>query len=293
MLVGQRLPKRTLAHGGLPTTWNLDPWLLGLLALVAGLYGLGLYRAWRSAGPGRAITYWRAAAFYLGMAALAASLISPLDALAEVMFSWHMLQHILLLLVAPPLLVYSALPISGLWALPDLWSRRLARTWAGRPLLRRFWSALSNPFLVWSIYAVVLWVWHTPALYQAAIADEFVHVVEHGTFLGAALLFWWTLFDAGRAGRLNPAAAVLYLFTTGLHAGWLGVLLSLSSQPWYPIYQSAADALSRPALQDQQLAGVIMWAPTAALYLLSSLGLLAFWLRLIERQAEQQFGGPT
>lgn len=256
-------------------SWSLSPTILGGLLLVALLYAQGVATVWRQAGPGRGISYGRVVAFALGLLTLFIALISPLDALSEALLAAHMVQHLLLMLLAAPLLVYGLPPAALAWATPRPLRLRLARWWHRHPGPARVWAFFSRPGVVWVLHAAALWLWHLPAFYQAALLDERIHVLEHASFLAAALLFWWTLAHHGQA---EPVTMVLFAFTTALYSGLLGALLTFASQPWYPAYSILAYAWGLTPMEDQQLAGVIMWVPAGLVYLGAALLLLGRWL---------------
>jgi hypothetical protein len=153
----------------------------------------------------------------------------------------------------------------------------------------RGWHMLMNPLLAWSLPAVALWIWHAPGLFQAALKSEPIHVLQHLSFLVFALLFWWTLIH-GRQGALGYGAAVLYVFTTSLHSGALGGLLTFAAVPWYSAYQGNTALWGITPAEDQQLAGLIMWVPTGALYLCAGLGLFAGWLHALDARELQRKG---
>jgi cytochrome c oxidase assembly factor CtaG len=115
-------------------------------------------------------------------------------------------------------------------------------------------------------------------LYQATLGGETLHTLQHVSFLGTALLFWWALLR-GREGRLGRPAAVIYLFTTAMHTSLLGVLLTFSERLWYPLYDATTAPWGLTPLEDQQLAGLIMWVPAGVSYLIATLGLAATWLK--------------
>ena len=261
--------------------WNWDLLLiLGLLA-TGLLYVRGIFRLWQRAGDGRAVSYGQALAFAAGWLALFVALVSPLDALGSALLAAHMVQHLTLTLLAAPLLVLGAPPVALAWGLPH--SRKLARWWHKRVALRRAWRLLSRPTVAWAIHLVILWLWHLPALYQAALLDERVHILEHTSFLGAALLFWWTIVPRRlrrpRNLRRSLGPGPLYTFTTALLSGLLGVLLTFSQRVWYPSYGVLPYGWGLTPLQDQQLAGVIMWFPGGLVYLAATLVLLGTALR--------------
>jgi putative membrane protein len=188
-----------------------------------------------------------------------------------------MAQHELLMVVAAPLLVLGRPIIPLLWSLPLTW-RRLAGVWALTTPVQSVWVPLTLPLVAWALHAVVIWIWHAPSLYEATLASETIHTLQHVSFLGTALLFWWALLR-GREGRLGRPAAVIYLFTTSVHTSLLGVLLTFSSRPWYGLYDATTAPWGLTPLEDQQLAGVIMWVPAGLAYLIAALGLAATWLR--------------
>src|SRR5205823_6696964 len=142
------------------------------------------------------------------------------------------------------------------WALPTRWRSALGaitRTTA----IQTGWRYLTVPSFAWSFHAAALWLWHLPILFQATITSETIHSLQHLSFFLSALLFWWALIH-GRVGRLGYGASVFYVFTTGLHSGVLGALLTFARVPWYPAYADSAKAWGLSALEDQQLAGLIM-----------------------------------
>jgi cytochrome c oxidase assembly factor CtaG len=259
------------------TQWSFEPWVVVCLGLSLALYVIGMKRLWRRMRHGHAQATRQAAAFLTGWLALVAALVSPLDALGNWLFSAHMLQHELLMIVAAPLLVLSR-PLSvWLWALPSAW-RQGAGGAVRTSVVRVPWRALSSPAIAWSTHAAVLWAWHVPILFDAALASEPVHVAQHLSFFLSALLFWWTVLG-DEAARPSRGAAMLYLFTTMLHTGALGALLTLSGRPWYPAYVATRAAAGMSALEDQQLGGLIMWIPGALAYVIAGLALGAQWLR--------------
>ena len=264
--------------------WHIDPLVLTNLAFLFALYGWGLFRAWRRAGVGRGVPQWRAIVFATGLLAVLVALISPLDTLGDDLSWVHMTQHMMLMVVAAPLIVLGAPGLVGAWALPRAW-RKMSHfpLWPRRAVSRRrlrrlFW----NPLFVWLLHAIILWAWHLPALYELALIDPLVHDIEHLSFFLVACLFWRVAIDPRAQLRLNPGLSVLYLFTTSLHAMMLGVFMALSPSVWYPIYAGRTKLWGLSPLEDQQLAGLIMWMPGCAVYAIVAAGLLAGWLRELE-----------
>lgn len=274
------------------SAWSWQPWVLVGLALSAWAYGRGVRRLWQRAGPGRVIRTWQVAGFAIGLAAVFVAFISPLSALAEALFSAHMVQHLLLTLLAAPLLVLGAPLVPFLWALPLPARRAVGRWWRRSDWVRRVWHTASQPYLVWFLYAFSFWIWHLPGLYQAALERVWVHELEHISFIVPALLFWWTVIHPlGGRRRLGYGAGALYLFTTALHSSALGALLTFARRPLYPIYLSSVAAWNLTPLEDQQLAGVIMWVPAGIVYPVSALLLLGIWLQRMDNRLNQGRAG--
>jgi putative membrane protein len=254
--------------------WNFEPWLTLLLLSSAVLYARGLRALWKKAGAGRGITIAQGLRFMLGWIALAAALLSPLDALAARSFSLHMIQHELLMVVAAPLIVLGRPLEAWAWALPRGIKLALARV--GRiGVLQRAWRVVTEPVGAWCFHALALWLWHVPAFFVAALADTTLHVLQHAAFFASALAFWWSVF--GRGSRAPNAGAMASLITTTLHTGVLGALLTFAPTPWYALGDGTALGLS--ALEDQQLGGLVMWAPGGLAYIAAALTIAARWLR--------------
>ncbi|MFO7562091.1 MAG: cytochrome c oxidase assembly protein [Enhygromyxa sp.] len=270
-----------LAHAA-PWSGEL-PAPLGL-ACLAGLYGLGLARLWRRAGIGRGVRRWQVGCFVAALATLVASLLSPIATLSEELLWVHMIQHLLLMLVAAPLLMAASPGLVVAWALPRRWRVRLARLWVSAR--RRAPGGLAwHPVVAWLAFALVLWIWHLPLLYQAALEHPRVHDLQHLAFFGAACLYWRAIFEPIGRARLGPVALVAYVFTTSLHGMLLGVLVALSPRLWYPIYEQTTANWGLAALEDQQLAGFIMWMPACGVYAIIAVGALVVWLHRAQRDA--------
>lgn len=241
-----------------------------VLAGAAAIYLGGTARLWRRAGVGHGLPRWRAACFAAGLLTLAASLLSPLHDIGDRLFAAHMLQHMLLMAVAAPLLALGAGPAAAVWTLPRGARRRLGAVLRlGRVLTRLEVATL--------LQAVALWTWHIPAVYATALASPGMHWLQHASLFGGAMLFWQAVL--GRRGRGQPGAAIACLFLTALHTGLLGVLLTFARVPLYPGQSAAAHDLGLTALGDQQLAGLVMWVPGGVIYAIAALALAAAWIR--------------
>jgi putative membrane protein len=262
--------------------WTWDPTVVLGITAASWAYLRGLGRLWGRAGIGHGVRRWQAAAFAGGILALIVALLSPLDSLDDALFSAHMVQHLLLILVAAPLLVLGAPLGPFLWALPASARRAIGQWWKRARGVRLAWHSISHPLVVWSLSVVAIWTWHVPSLYEAALRNEAVHAVEHASFLGTALLFWWIALDPRGQRRLGLGASVPYVFTMGLQMGILGAILSFAPTLWYPLQEADTAAWGLTPLGDQQLAGLVMWVPAGIIYLLAALALLARWLAVEE-----------
>lgn len=288
-------PDSARAHEGIPgasmsagTSWNWEPAILLGLGLAAFVYATGLGRLWGRAGVGRGTAIWQAAAFASGLLAIFVALVSPLSTLSRVLFSAHMLQHQLLIMVAAPMMAFSAPTASFAWGLPTAWSRGLAGWWHRRSLLQSMWGTMRRPLVVWVLYTGTLTLWHLPVFYQAALRYEFIHALEHAIFFGAALLFWRTVARCGRPGGLNYAKGAFFIFATTIYSAVLGALMAVSRVSWYPLYATFNTSGGLSAVEDQQLAGVIMGIPANLVHLLAVVALLWAWFNQMERQERSQ-----
>lgn len=260
--------------------WSLDPTIITGLIILAALYVRGQVSFARRVGKAPALLRGRVWAFTGALAALFIALLSPLGSLAERLLSAHMMQHTLLMLATAPLLALSHPLPALLMAMPYSLRRILGRGWRQSAQLRKAWHWISQPLAAWLLQAIVLWVWHIPGLYQAAIVDERIHALEHLSMLGSALLFWWVALH-GFGGHTQPGKQharlpqIIYLLSALLPGGLLGILLRFAPAPWYPIYAQSSGPL--PPLADQQLAATMMWLPSGAVYLLAAVFVMKSW----------------
>ncbi len=257
-----------VAPGELAGAWSWDPALLAVLAGSAVVYGWAAPRS-RRTGRGR-----RAASFYAGLGVLFAALVSPLDALASATFSAHMAQHLLLMLVAAPLLV-AGHPMATITPALSPGARRSVVRASIR--LRGPGHRLQHPLVVGLVGVLVLWTWHMPSLYEVALRHAAVHALEHATFLVAALLFWAVVLTSGQRRGAPRPVAVLLVFATGVQSTALGAILVFASGVLYPEQTAGATAWGLSPLEDQRLAGALMWVPPAIVYIAVMAVLLARW----------------
>jgi cytochrome c oxidase assembly factor CtaG len=240
------------------------------LSIAAALYVAGVARAWRRAGAGRSISFRAVVCFTAGWAALAIALSPAIDEWSDVSFAAHMVQHELLMVVAAPLLAWADTPLVFAWLLPRetiIWLRRLGGT------------IVPGGTIAAVAHALALWIWHVPALFNYARAHESIHALQHASFFVTAFWFWRSL-SHGRWLRLGAGPAILYVFGTSLQSGALGALLAVSSRAWY-----SAGIDPAGALDDQRLAGLIMWIPASVVFMVAGLLYLALWLRESARRA--------
>jgi putative membrane protein len=274
------------AHGGDEHGWNspgaFSIWDIAVLALLLGvgaLYARGVLRMRRrGATPPR--REW--IAFACGWTALVASVLPPLDSLAIELFSVHMAQHELMMLVGAPLLIAGRPLAACLWGLPDRGRPVVAAVLQTRAMSSA-WTWLTAPVVAWAMHGITIWIWHLPALYDLAVGNEGVHALQHAMFVGSSALFWWGLIY-GRYGRAGYGAAVFYVFTTVVHTGILGAAVTFAGVPLYPVYLAPAAARGIDVLADQQLAGLLMWVPAGIVLTLFGLALFAAWLGEAERR---------
>jgi putative membrane protein len=267
------------------TWWTLAPLALGTVTLSSAVYARGLSSLWRAAGVGAGIGRREAAAFFVGQASLLLALVSPIDALSDLLFSVHMTQHEILLVVAPPLVVLGRPVVALAWAFGGPARARVVQVLKSRAL-SALWQGVSAPLVALLLHGAVLWLWHVPALFEAALRSESIHAIQHASFFATAVVFWWGIVR-GRYGRGGYGVAAAFVFATAMHTSVLGALLTVASRLWYPIYQARGMPWGIDAYEDQQLAGLIMWVPAGVLLGLLALGLFAAWLGESARRVNQ------
>ena len=273
-VVGVLVPKIVMAHPGLVvaphdalSSWSAPPFEIALLLLTSAWYGFGVRSLWQHAGRGRGISPAQAGAFAGGVLVLFFALLSPLDAMSEALFSAHMVQHLLLLVVAAPLFVIGAPILPGMWALPLTTRKSVGKWWRKNPAVRSIIHRLTSPSSAFVLQSAALWFWHLPATYQLALRNPAVHAVEHLSFIAAAVLFWWTLIQPVGRRRVSIGGGILMIGGTLAQGAALGALLTFSTTVWYPAHTDGALLWGLSPLKDQQLAGLIMWVPAGLAYL--------------------------
>jgi putative membrane protein len=248
--------------------WSLAPALLVPLAATLVIYGIGACRLWGRARLGREALLRDSGLFLAGWALMALALVSPLHDVSRRLFSAHMIEHEIVMTAAAPLLVLARPGGTMMWALPQL-ARRMIGLAIRTRLVSHSWSMATAPIAAAAIHAAAIWIWHIPSVFAAALAQEWLHWLQHLSFLASALLFWWAIFY--RAGHRFLALGLL--FATSIHTSLLGALLAFSTRLWIPAQGTGAAGWNMTALDDQQLAGLIMWIPGGVAYLAA-----AIWL---------------
>ena len=255
------------------SAWNLDPIIVIGLALAGWLYWTGVRRRGDQPPPRRARF------FAAGLATIAIALLSPIDALATVLVSGHMLQHLLLIMVAAPLIVVGD-PTTVMRGVPRGVRKSTGRWRHERGFTPARISSLHHPVPIFLATAGAIWFWHASVAYEAAADNQILHALEHASFLLTAILFWNVLLSRRPSSRLAPGASVLLIFAVAMQGVILSALLTFGDTPWYPSYGETARSWNLDPIEDQRLAGLLMWIPGGLLYTAAALRSLTGWLRL-------------
>ena len=276
-------------HGDLPAIWphieTSEVITSALLLLCSLVYLFGISKLWRTAGLGRGISTRSAAAFFAGSLSLAVALIGPFHSLSESLFSAHMTQHEILMLISAPLIVMGRSQIAVVWAFPASYRQKVGSIVKDRRF-EKCWHFVSSGLVAFLIHAAALWIWHIPVLFDATLKSDIVHALQHASFLGTALLFWWAIIN-GSVGWKSSFVGVLYLFITSLHSGILAAFITFTRQILYTVYFESTAAWGLTPLEDQQLGGLIMWVPGGLVYIGAGLFMFARVMRQSERHAFQ------
>ena len=255
-------------------SWPFEPVVLIGVEVAGLLYVIGGIRH----RPDR----WRSAAFWAGLLTILVALQSPIEILARQLFWIHMVQHLLLMVVAAPLLALAS-PWSRLWrALPLGWRRAVARPLFRDPRLmpvRWAYRKLSNPTVIWVLAAGNLWLWHLPALYDVTLRNHAVHHLEHTLFLALGIAFWAQVIDQHPFhSSLSSLGRAAYVFLAMVQSWGLAAVLSLAPVPFYAYSQLPSRPGGISALTDQELGGGMMWVPGAITYSIAFVAFLFRWL---------------
>jgi putative membrane protein len=269
MGIGSALGHGSEAHSDAPS-WTFDPWIVYPLAGSAVLYFVGSYKLSQRAG--RAVGYRATLTFILGWLTLGTALLSPLHWLGEHLFTFHMIEHEVVMAVSAPLLVL-AKPVGRLlWAFPRRTRLAIGHV-MGSQSLRSAWAWVSGGRNATILHGIAIWAWHAPTAIDAALTYVAVHRLQHLSFFATAIVFWWSVLRMKDRGL-----AAWHLFVTMLHMSILGALIALAPRVIYVAQTAAAPEWGLTPLEDQQLAGIVMWVPAGTVYAGAALVLFAVWI---------------
>jgi len=281
-------PAAALAHGDataapvLPDVllaWSFDPVAVGLIGLAAAIYLWAARRVDRE-HPGNPHPRHRMAFFIGGLFVIGVALLSPIEAYEGSLFSVHMVQHMLLQLVAAPLLLAGGPITLALRASSPSVRRRLLAI-----LQSRIVHAVSFPLVAWLLFAAVNWGWHFSTLYDDALENLALHYFQHASLLGAALLFWWPAIGVDPSPwRLPHPLRLFYLFLAMPQNSFLGIAIMEAPRVLYPHYVTNLRDWGMSPLEDQQLGGVIMWTVGDLAFLVGMAVVVWIWVRHEDRR---------
>jgi cytochrome c oxidase assembly factor CtaG len=252
---------------GFAESWTSEPWIIIPLLLAASIYFRGWWRLHRRL-PWR-FPVWRLIAFQGGLLTLFLALASPLHSLAELLLQFHMIQHLLLMMVIPPLLLLGAPILPLLRGLPRPVLQRGLGPFFASTALQRLGSFLTHPLVCLLAFTVSNVAWHVPSLYELALSSEFWHDVQHVCFLGTGLLFWWPVVQPWPSRLRWPRWTMIpYLLFADIQNTALSAFLIFSERVLYPTYAAVPRLWGISALDDQAAAGAIMWVPGSVIFLI-------------------------
>jgi putative membrane protein len=247
-------------------SWSAPVAVDASLCLAALFYARGWNRL-RIASH-RQFPVWRLAAFFAGLVTIWIAIGSPLEAFDDVSLTVHMVQHLLLAAVAPPLLLLGAPEFPLLRGLPRSLARGVAGPFLRLPFTGRFSHIVSNPAICWLVPTLALIGWHIPAVFELALRWDWLHKLEHASFLGAGLMFWWPIVQPWPSKpRWSEWAIPLYLFSATLPCDALSGFLTFCERVVYPSYISAPRVFGLSPLEDQECAAALMWVAVTIIFL--------------------------
>lgn len=261
--------------------WNFAPSILVMLLSQAVLYGYLIYLSRRDGYWGTEVRGRHIVFFALGLILIFVALVSPLDSLSNVaLFSAHMVQHILLMLLASACLLLGT---------PGFWLRILYDL----PVLKVVLPIVTHPLVTLVAFNAVMWVWHVPALYEGALRNPNIHIVEHMMFLVVGVLLWLpVIHDVPPRHVLSYPARMAYLFACMISSSLLGAIFTFAPTIAFPFYGNAPLAFGLAPETDQALAGLIMWVPGGGIFFIAILIVFSAWLNSEDRKARAQFPPP-
>jgi putative membrane protein len=238
--------------------WS-PPIIINVVIILTAVFYLRGWLSLRRSSPDL-FPPWRLAAFLAGMFSLWIAIGSPLAAFDEASLTVHMVQHILLMLVVPPLILLGAPSLPFLHGLPQGFVRRTLGPFLRWAPVQSLGNFLTHPVVCWILAAAALIGWHAPSAFELALRSEAWHEVEHACFLSTSILFWWPVVQPFPAEARWPRWSMpLYLFLGTLPGGALGAFLAFCDRVLYPSYHEAPALFGITPLQDQIFAGALMW----------------------------------
>ncbi len=268
-------------------SWDWRVELIIILASAGIIYSIGWLRLrkrtlnQKSRNRWRAGAAWRPLIYNLGLLILAVALMSPIDVLGSQLFMMHMVQHLLLVMIIPPLLLLANPLVFFLWGLP-FGSRKLVGGWlrpGSQP--RKSIKALTGVGIVWLAYVIVIWGWHDPNAYSFALRNNLVHDLEHLSFFIVAMLFWWHIIGSGPRIHKPLSAGSRFAYTISAIPPIMiaGIAIAFAQDPIYPHYDAVPRLWGISTLEDQRIAGVLMWVLGSMMYIIAALIIVARWLQ--------------
>ena len=266
------------------STWDWDPWIIGGLIIFGSLFTRGWLRMRKVSRDGGLAQRWRLVVYWLGLIFIFLALISPIDELGGWLLIFHMVQHLLLMMLAPPLImVANPLPFL-LWGLPDAVRKQVGRVLSHllhqRSGTRNALRKVTGPGVLWLVFAVNLIAWHDSIVYDLALTNPIVHTLEHFMFFYTSLFFWWFVTGAGPQlhKRFSPLARIAYVATAIPVTMFIGVSIAFAPEPLYEHYTVMPRIWGIDVLRDQAAGGFIMWVAGSMMYALAAFLLTGTWL---------------
>ena len=269
---------------GVLRLWSFDPIVIFAVLIPGILYARGL-KHWTNRPPW--LPAWRPYFFYAGIFLVFIALSSPIDALADDLLLMHMIQHLILQMIAPPLILVGAPTTPVLKGLPRRLRLGLVRPIVGSSAGRAVYNTLTFPLVAWLMFALTSWSWHfIDGAYEAALRNEGIHILEHLTFVFTAMLLWWTLIDPRplRSRLAYPFRAVV-LVVTLFHTVAIGAAITFRDELLYPFYAGRERLWDITALEDQQAGGATMWVAGVMMVLIALVVTLSIWFDRQEKRS--------
>ncbi len=287
-------PPAAYAHGGIDqgqnpwTAWNLNPLPTLLLILAGNWYLTGLSRWERPSHP---VRRWQRVSFFAGLLVIFLALQTPIEALAEHMFSFHQLQHIMLRMFGPLLILLGAPLTPMLRGLPPWMLRGVVRPIVRHPRFRRAYEILTNPIFTTVLFLSILFIWQMPAAHNAALRNGALHEFMHFTMLASGFLFWWLVVDPKpHRSRMHYGLRILYLGLIVIPNTLLGAAITFADHVIYQAYTEVEQPYSISLLTDQQIGGTILWVPGDMMSVIVAGVVMIMWY---QREEAQDRAGAT